>query len=178
MNNEIFHKLHKILVVNHGLHSSQEFHSIEALGMFLWACGHRQCMRQVKERVCRGLGTISQKFGDVLHAMMSFADIVIRPQDPTYSTVHASLRPYSPFFDGCIGAIDGTHIPVCVSRKSHDDYTNRKGWPSQNVLAVVDFDTRFTFIGVGMAGAVHDMAVLREGWTARTFPHPPPGWFP
>ena len=53
---------------------------------------------------------------------------------------------------------------MCVSRKSHDDYTNRKGWPSQNVLAVVDFDMRFTFIGVGMAGAVHDMAVLREGW--------------
>ena len=109
--------------------------------------------------------------------MMSFADIVIRPQDPTYSTVHASLRPYSPFFDGCIGAIDGTHIPVCVSRKSHDDYTNRKGLPSQNVLAVVDFDMRFTFIGVGMAGVVHDMAVLRQGWEAETFPHPPPGWF-
>jgi len=119
-------------------------------------------MRQVKDRLGRGLGTISQKFGGMLHAMMSFADIVIRPQDPTYSTVHASLRPYS---------------PVCVSRKSHDDYTNRKGWPSQNVLAIVDFDTRFTFIGVGMAGAVHDMAVLREGWGARTFPHPPAGWF-
>jgi len=99
MNNETFHKLHKILVVNHGLHSSQEFHSIEALGMFLWACGHGHCMRQVKYRLGRGLGTISQKFGDVLHTMMSFADIVIRPQDPTYSTVHASLRPYSPFFD-------------------------------------------------------------------------------
>jgi len=115
MNNETFHKLHKILVVNHGLQSSQEFHSIEALGMFLWACGHRQCMRQVKERVCRGLGTVSQKFGEVLRAMVSFADTVIRPKDPTYSTVHGSLQPYSPLFDGCIGAIDGTHVPVCVS---------------------------------------------------------------
>ena len=116
MNNETFHKLHKILVVNHGLHSSQEFHSIEALGMFLWACGHRQCMRQVKERVCRGLGTVSQKFGEVLRALKSFADIVIRPKDPTYSTVHASLRSYSPLFDGCIGAIDGTHVPMCLSK--------------------------------------------------------------
>ena len=107
-----------------------------------------------------------------------FANTVIMPKDPTYSTVHPALRTYSPLFDGCIGAIDGTHVPVCVSRRSHDDYLNRKGWPSQNVLAVVDFDMRFTFIGVGMAGAVHDMAVLREGWTARTFPHPPPGWFP
>ena len=178
MNSETFHKLHKILVVNHGLQSTQEFGSIEALGMFLWACGHKQCMRQVKERLRRALGTVSQKFGEVLRAMVSFADTVIMPKDPTYSTVHPALRTYSPLFDGCIGAIDGTHVPVCVSRRSHDDYLNRKGWPSQNVLAVVDFDMRFTFIGVGMAGVVHDMAVLREGWTARTFPHPPPGWFP
>ena len=106
---------------------------------------------------------------------MSFAYTVIRPHDPTYSTVHPSLWPYSPLFDGCIAAIDGTHVPVCVSRRSHDDYTNRKGWPSQNVLAIADFDMRFTFVGVGMVGAIHDMAVLREGWTAPTFPHPPPG---
>jgi len=31
---------------------------------------------------------------------------------------------------------------------------------------------------VGMAGAVHDMAVLRMGWEAPTFPHPPPGLLP
>jgi len=93
MNNETFHKLHKILVVNHGLQSSQEFHSIEAVGTFLWACGHGHCMRQVKDRLRRGLGTVSQKFGEVLRAMVSFADTVIRPKDPTYSTVHGSLQP-------------------------------------------------------------------------------------
>jgi len=178
MNLATFHKLHQILVVNHGLQSTQDFDSIEALGMFLWACGHRQYMRQMKERVRRGLGTVSQKFGAVLRAMVSFADTVIVPKDPTYNTVHDSLREYSPLFDGCIGAIDGTHVPVCVARESHDDYTNRKGWASQNVLAVVDFDMRFTFIGVGMAGAVHDMAVIRMGWEAPTFPHPPPGLLP
>jgi len=77
--------------------------------------------------------------------------------------VEASLRDAWRCYENS-RAIDGTHVPVCVSRRSHDDYLNRKGWPSQNVLAVVDFDMRFTFIGVGMAGAVHDMAVLREGW--------------
>jgi hypothetical protein len=86
--------------------------------------------------------------------------------------------PYSPFFDGCIGAIDGTHIPVCVAQDAHDDYTNRKGWASQNVLTICDFNMWFIFVGVGMAGAVHDMAVLRKGWEAPTFPHPPPGALP
>jgi hypothetical protein len=59
---DTFYKLHHILVGQHGLQSSQKFDSIEALGMFLWACRHRQCMRQMKERFHRGLGTVSQKF--------------------------------------------------------------------------------------------------------------------
>ena len=30
--------------------------------------------------------------------------------------------------------------------------------------SVCDFDGWVTFVGVGMAGAVHDMRVLREAW--------------
>ena len=89
--------------------------------------------------------------------------------------MHERLEKYTPFFDGCIGALDGTHIRVCVDRKAHDDFTNRKGWTSQNVIAVCDFDTRFTFVSVGKAGAVHDMKVLRDAWAVRGFPHPPQG---
>jgi hypothetical protein len=73
------------------------------------------------------MGIVSQKFGAVLQSMVSFANTVIRSKDATYSTVQHRLRLYSPFFDGCIGAIDGTHIPVRVARDTHDDYTNRKG---------------------------------------------------
>jgi hypothetical protein len=36
-------------------------------------------------------------------------------------------------------------------------------------------DGRFTFVGVGMAGSVHDMSVLRECWKEKNFPHPPHG---
>jgi hypothetical protein len=42
-----FKLLHGTLVANHGLKSTQQCDSIEALGMFLWACGTRQCHSQV-----------------------------------------------------------------------------------------------------------------------------------
>lgn len=110
--------------------------------------------------------------------MVSFAHTVLRSKDLNYRTVRHRLTTYSPFFDGCIGALDGTHIHVKVSRDAHDDFTNRKGWTSQNVLAIYDFDMWFTYIGVGMAGAAHDMAVLRKGWETPNFPHSPPGELP
>ncbi|XP_022685298.1 putative nuclease HARBI1 [Setaria italica] len=73
-------------------------------------------------------------------------------------------------------AIDGTHIPVSVPEHAHDDFINRKGFTSQNVLAVCDMGMRFTFVATGKKGAVHDTAVLREALNqAEHFPHPPQG---
>jgi len=38
-------------------------------------------------------------------------------------------------------------------------YRNRKGHLTQNVLAVYDFDIRFTYILAGWEGLAHDTAV-------------------
>lgn len=37
-----------------------------------------------------------------------------------------------------IGAIDGTHVPILPPKDGYRDFINRKGWPSYNVLAIVD----------------------------------------
>jgi hypothetical protein len=97
----------------------------------------------------------------------------ICPKDPTYSKVHNKLKPYASFFDGCIGASDGTHIPAHVCHESRLDNINRKGWPSYNILGIVDMDMRFTFVGAGLAGSCHDMAVLRNCMRVANYPHPP-----
>lgn len=41
-------------------------------------------------------------------------------------------------------------------------YIGQKGYPTQNVLAHVDFDTRFTFVYAGWEGSAHDSKVLSQ----------------
>jgi hypothetical protein len=38
----------------------------------------------------------------------------------------------------------------------------RHGYTSQNVLAICDFDIRFTFVVAGWSGAAHDMRILNH----------------
>lgn len=65
-------------------------------------------------------------------------------QMPTSDTA-TSLRisqdtRFSPWFDHCIGALDGTHIAVSVPTSHQPRYRNRKQYISQNVLAVCNFE--------------------------------------
>ena len=58
-------------------------------------------------------------------------------------------------------------------------YTGRKGITTQNVLAVCDFDMRFTFVLAGWPGLVHDMRVFNDALEkfGDKFPHPPLGMY-
>jgi hypothetical protein len=62
----------------------------------------------------------------------------------------------------CIGAIDGTHIPISVSPDEAAPFRNRKGTLSQNVMMVGDFDLNFTFVSAGWEGSATDARVLRS----------------
>ncbi|WVZ94548.1 hypothetical protein U9M48_040428 [Paspalum notatum var. saurae] len=43
-----------------------------------------------------------------------------------------------------------------------DRFRGRKSYPTQNVLAVVDFDLRFTYVLAGWEGSAHDSLVLQD----------------
>ena len=49
------------------------------------------------------------------------------------STSHKSLGAMGP-----MGQIDGTHIPVLLPSNGSKDFSNRKGWPSYVLQAMVD----------------------------------------
>ncbi|GMN32048.1 hypothetical protein TIFTF001_041677 [Ficus carica] len=84
---------------------------------------------------------------------------------------------YRPWFDGCIGAIDGTHIPCVPPSENADAWINRKGFHSQNILAACSFDMKFTYMLTGYEGSCHDARMLREAISFKGFPLPPPGKF-
>jgi hypothetical protein len=48
-----------------------------------------------------------------------------------------------------VGAIDGTHVLARVPKRHRPAFMCRKHTATQNVLAVVDFDLRFTYVLAG-----------------------------
>ncbi len=63
---------------------------------------------------------------------------------------------------GCLGAIDGCHIPIESPARSGSSYRNRKGWHSIILSAVVDHNRRFVLVDIGMPGRNHDAHVYRS----------------
>ena len=67
-----------------------------------------------------------------------------------------------PYFDNCIGALDGCHVAACLRSEDSPCFRNRKGFYSQNVLGVVNFDMMFTYVLAGWEGSAHDGRVLGD----------------
>ena len=60
----------------------------------------------------------------------------------------------------CIGAIDGTHIPITINEDKAPPFRNRKGTLSQNVMFACDFDLKFTSSLVGGK----DLRLMQESY--------------
>jgi hypothetical protein len=179
MTPDMFYSLHDLLVDKYELKSSTKSTSIEALGMFLWMCGAPQSVRQAEDIFERSLGTVHNMFHKVLASLLKLASNIIKPRDPQFTTLHGRLRNprFYPYFNDCIAAIDGTHIPVQVSKDLLVQHMCRHHITTQNVMACCDFDMIFTFVLAGWPGSVHDMRVFHDAMSiySHVFPHPPPG---
>ncbi|XP_020081745.1 putative nuclease HARBI1 [Ananas comosus] len=62
----------------------------------------------------------------------------------------------------CIGSLDGTHIHASVPLSEVAAFRGRKSYPTQNVLAAINFDLHFTYVLAGWEGSAHDALVLRD----------------
>ena len=49
----------------------------------------------------------------------------------------------------CIGAIDGTHVHASVPLEIQGRFRGRKDGTTQNVLAAISFDLKFTYVLAG-----------------------------
>ena len=125
-------------------------------------CGHSS--RNTQERFQHSGDTITKVVRQVLTALMQLKRDYIRL--PTSNQVPYQIRSNSkfhPYFRNCDGCFDGTHIAAVPSvGQPLEPYRNRKGYNSQNVLGVIDFDMLFTFVHAGWEGSAHDGRVLND----------------
>jgi len=181
MQPHVWEMLHEQLVGRYGLKSTKRMSSREALGLFLYMVGPPQPVRQAENRFERSMETVSRKFNHVLTCVTNLAKDIIASKDPTFSFVHPKLANHksAPSFNNAIGALDGTHVKVLVPFSKVGQYINRKSDKTQNVLAICDFDRRFTFVASGIPGSAHDWTILQEAIRkyGPNFPHPSPGTF-
>ncbi|XP_048134930.1 uncharacterized protein LOC115731731 isoform X2 [Rhodamnia argentea] len=83
------------------------------------------------------------------------------PSNSTPPEISNSRRFY-PYFKDCIGAIDGTHVRASVPLEIQGRFRGRKDGTTQNVLAAVTFDLRFSYVLAGWEGTAHDSRVLAD----------------
>ncbi|PHT89049.1 hypothetical protein T459_04162 [Capsicum annuum] len=149
MEKHIFFELRKTLKEQYGLKATRNMTIEDMIAMFLMVVGHGVGNRMIQERFQHSGETVSRHFHHVLYACLKLTMDIIKPKDSTVYDIHPKLKEdkrYWPYFKNCIGAINGTHISCIVPSKDQIKYIGRKGFTSQNVIAVCDWDMCFTFV--------------------------------
>lgn len=83
---------------------------------------------------------------------------------------YITLNPkFTPYFNDCLGALDGTHVPAHISSEDYRPYRNRNRCLTQNVLAACDFEMHFCYILPGWRGSAHDSRVLKDAMSRKGF---------
>jgi len=140
----------------------------QKLVIFLNCVATGRSIRDLQEVFHHSGSTISMLFHEVLQAVVrQYRSLVLergtdreRAESAERRTEERGMK-YWPWFKDAVGALDGSHVHAFVKHGIEPaPWRNRKGFLSQNVLAVVDFDRCFTFVLPGWEGSAHDGRVL------------------
>jgi hypothetical protein len=177
-------------LANTHLKASKNVTIEEKLLIFLHITTRPASNRDTQERFSRSGDTISQYLNTLsfylykanthscFHAVLD-ALLVLYPRFTSLLNAGTPLATrildnpkYYPYFDNCLGALDGTHVSMHVPLEEQSQYRNRKGTLSQNMLAVCNFDMQFVFVLPGWEGSAHDGRVLSNAQSRHNFNTP------
>ncbi|CAI9287724.1 unnamed protein product [Lactuca saligna] len=173
----VFRQLCADLATNYGLQQTRNISIEESVGIFLMTLAHGCSNRFVQEFFNHSGETIHRHFHTVLKAVLKLSADIIKPDanynDDVPEYILNNPR-YYPMFKDCIGAIDGTHVRASVPQNEEAKYIGRKGYATQNIMAVCDFNMCFTFVWAGWEGTAHDTRIFNEALQRSdlNFPYP------
>ena len=135
--------------------------------MTLRILSHSLRQRIEGARFQHSIASVSLFFGKCLKALRVFAMEMIKsyPFEDVQPAIRNN-RKWFPYFQHCIGAIDGTHVSAWTYKRRKKAFMGRKGSiVTSNVLAVCNHDMLFTFVYSGWEGSAHDSRVFYDAVT-------------
>ncbi|BAF16853.2 Os05g0217900 [Oryza sativa Japonica Group] len=135
----------------------------EKLGIFMFMLAHNASFQDLQYEFKHSGSTLHRHIKSIFKIIpaLTYRFLKLPHADQTHWKIRTNPR-FFPYFKNCIGAIDGTHIPITIDGEKAAPYRNRKGTLSQNVIVACDFDLNFTFISCGWEGSATDARVLRS----------------
>ncbi|KAL8555308.1 hypothetical protein ACS0TY_003206 [Phlomoides rotata] len=162
MNRDCFNRLCFLLENLGGLSPTRHVTIAEQVAMFLLVLAHHTKNRIVKSTFLRSGYTVSKHFNSVLNTLLKlYTRFIVTPHAVPDDCTDSRWK----YFKGCLGALDGTYIPVKVPAEDVPRYRNRKGNVSVNVLAVCDQNMNYIYVLSGWEGSAADSRVLRDAVT-------------
>ena len=140
--------------------------AIEKVFIFL----HILCantLRSAKARWQHSLSTISKCVHQVIDSILKVRHLLME-KPSSDDNVHPIIEEnpkFSPFFNNCIGATDGSLIPAIIPSFEQGPWRDRKGNNiTQNILIVANFDLLYTYALCGWEGSAPDQRVLEDSY--------------
>ncbi|XP_070015065.1 uncharacterized protein [Nicotiana sylvestris] len=159
MDRSAFHILATLAKDVGGLTNSTNMSSSEKLAMFLNILAHHEKNRSIKVDYIRSGWSVSQAFNECLRAIFKLTPLlIVKPKTMLEDETDDRWK----WFKGCLGALDGTYIPIRVPSIHKPRHRTRKRDITTNVLGVCDKNLNFIYVLPGWEGSAADDRVLRD----------------
>ncbi|XP_038980641.1 uncharacterized protein LOC120110251 [Phoenix dactylifera] len=164
MHRRAFWKLCEMLKSISKLEGNRNVQVEEMVAIFLHILGHHSKNRVMQLYFRRSGEIVSRHFNVVLNAILRLHRHLLKNPEPV---TERSTDEKWMWFPNCLGALDGTHIRMRVSKKDKPRYRSRKNEISTTVLGVCSQDMQFIYVLPGWEGSAHDNRVLRDAISRR-----------
>ncbi|WVZ54832.1 hypothetical protein U9M48_005576 [Paspalum notatum var. saurae] len=107
----------------------------EKLAFFLYMLSHNASFEDLQEKFGspRKIWAHMKHFSNLVIPKLSKQFLKLPNPNQIRLKIERDSR-FFPYFKNCIGAIDGTHIPISISSDKAAPFRNRKGTLSQNIM--------------------------------------------
>ncbi|KAL2906658.1 Zinc transporter ZIP13, partial [Bienertia sinuspersici] len=147
MDRRCFDKICHVLVTRGGLVTTRNVTVLEVIAFLLHTLAHDLKNKTISAMFTRSGETVSRQFHTVLKAVMKIGKFYIKQVDSSVTYDGDKWK----WFEGSLGALNGTLFKMTVRVQDRSRYRDRKGDITTNVLATCDPSLRFTYVLPGDA---------------------------